>query len=83
MKKKIAEVEPGNLILELLVSGSSDPVWRETVRGFPVNRFDEAAHQDESRIDFEQSFRSALEGISLPYFVPESEGLLALPVIVE
>ncbi len=82
-EKKIAEVEPGNLILELLVSGNSDPVWREVVQGFTVNRFDEAAHREESRIDFEQSFRSVLEGISLPYFVPESEGLLTLPVIVE
>ncbi|MFO0816593.1 MAG: WD40 repeat domain-containing protein [Pirellulales bacterium] len=80
--RKVAESE-GAASIEILVAGQADPLWRDSLRSSSARNFDKEITDETVRESMVQHMTSGLNRLSIPYFIPQAEDILALPTTVE
>jgi hypothetical protein len=73
----------GSLVVELRVEGESQPLWRDTVDAANSTSFQEDINDATIRKSMLENLAREIAELNIPYFIPKSEELLALPVVIE
>ncbi len=73
----------GVLVVELLVQGENAPLWRDTLNASNATSFREEINDATVRKSMLENLASNINGLNIPYFIPKSEDLLALPVVLK
>jgi hypothetical protein len=73
----------GTLVLELMVPDRDEPVWRDTLRAASSRSFDEEINDATVRKSMIQNLTRVLNKLKIPYFIPKSDEVLALPVVLD
>ena len=70
------------LAVEITAFGRSQPLWRETVcTGIPAPKFFEKINNPTQSGNPINGIGFWIQGLAIPYFIPESETFLALPAV--
>jgi hypothetical protein len=70
-------------VLELVVKGQDNPLWRGALQALSAHTFHEEVNDVTVRKSMLENLSRQLAALDLPYYVPVSEKLLALPVVIE
>jgi hypothetical protein len=73
----------GSLVIELLVEGEAQPLWRDTIDAANSSSFNEEINDATVRKSMLENLGREIHELNIPYFIPKSEELLALPVVIE
>jgi WD40 repeat protein len=73
----------GSLVIELLVEGETQPLWRDAVDATNSTSFREEINDATVRKSMLENLAREIAELNIPYFIPNSEELLALPVVIE
>jgi len=73
----------GSLIVELIVPGRDKPIWRETLSALSSRSYDGDINDATVRKSMLESLGRQISLLSFPYYIPESEDLPALPLVIE
>jgi hypothetical protein len=73
----------GTLVVELLVPGQETPIWREVLQAMSSRSFNEEITQQAVRDSMLGFLQAELNDLEFPYFIPKSNDLLALPVVID
>ena len=73
----------GQLVVELMVPGNDEPIWRDSLSASSSRSFDDLINDTTVRNSMIENLSRQLEDLTFPYFIPESKELLALPVILQ
>lgn len=73
----------GQLVVELVVPGKDQPIWRDSLRATSSRSFDDVINDTTVRNSMIENLSHQLQDLNFPYFIPQSEEFLALPVILE
>jgi hypothetical protein len=73
----------GSLVIELLAEGESRPLWRDTIEAANSSSFREEINDATVRKSMLENLAADINELNIPYFIPKSEELLALPVVIE
>ena len=80
--RKVAEAE-GSLVVELIVEGEEQPLWRDTIQATSSRSFREEINDASVRKSMLENVTHRIAELNFPYFIPKSPELLALPAVVE
>jgi hypothetical protein len=72
----------GVLVIELLAEGEEKPLWRDTLNASNSSSFSEDINDASVRKSMLENLARDIRELNVPYFIPKSEELLALPVVV-
>lgn len=72
----------GSLVVELVVPGRAEPIWRETLAASSSRSFSEQINDATVRKSMLSALSTQIERLAFPYYVPKLEKLLALPVVI-
>jgi hypothetical protein len=78
-----AQEAEGEVVVELVTEGRPQPWWREVIQATSGRRFEEAINDQTLRADMLRNLCRQFSDLAMPYYIPESEEYLSLPVIVE
>jgi hypothetical protein len=74
----------GSLVLELLAPGQPQPLWRDSLTAANATSFSQEVINDATvRKSMLENLAREIRELKIPYFIPESEELLALPVVIQ
>jgi hypothetical protein len=73
----------GSLVVELRAEGAARPLWRDTVKAANSTSFYNDVNDTTVRQSMLDNLAREIAELSIPYFIPKSEELLALPVVIE
>jgi hypothetical protein len=73
----------GEASVELFGSGSTSPLWREMLHSSNARSFDKEITDATVRQSMLDQLSQQLNRLNLPYFMPESEKFVPLPVVVD
>ena len=77
------EGDGGAFIFAGKLKGQDKPLWRGTLQAMSARTFHEEINDATVRKSMLENLSRQLGALDLPYYVPVSEKLLALPVVVE
>ena len=80
--RRATEAE-GQLVVELIVTGNNEPIWRDSLSAFSSRSFDDVVNDTTVHNSMIENLSRQLDDLTSPYFIPESKDLLALPVILQ
>jgi hypothetical protein len=80
--KKATEAK-GAAVLELVVKGEDKPLWRGRLTAMSARSFTEEITDAAVRKSMLEHLSRQLSGMDMPYFIPKSKDILALPAVVE
>jgi hypothetical protein len=80
--KKATEAK-GAAILELVAKGEEKPLWRGRITAMSARSFREEITDAAVRKSMLEHLSRQLSGIDMPYFIPKSQDIVALPAVVE
>jgi hypothetical protein len=80
--RRVNEAE-GDLVVELVVPGKDEPVWRDSLSASSDSSYRGEINDSTVRDSMIENLANRLDDLNFPYFIPESEDLLALPVILQ
>lgn len=72
----------GTLTIELLVPGQETPIWRDTLHAISSRTFSKEITEAAVRESMLSSLQSELHDLDIPYFIPKSDQLPALPIVI-
>jgi hypothetical protein len=72
----------GSLVIELIVPGQAEPIWRDTVSAISATSFSGEITDDTVRTSMIGNMARTLQQVSIPYFIPKDERMLALPLVI-
>jgi hypothetical protein len=73
----------GEASIEVIAAGEAQPIWRDRLRSSNSTSFDKEITDATVRESMLEHLASQLNRLNLPYFIPKSEELFALPVTVQ
>lgn len=73
----------GAAVLELVARGETKPLWRGHLSAMSARSFKEEITDAAVRKSMLEHLTRQLGGMDMPYFIPKSKDVLALPAIVE
>jgi hypothetical protein len=73
----------GVLVIEMLVQGQNQPLWRDTLNASNSTSFREEINDATVRKSMLENLSRDIAELNVPYFIPKSEELLALPVVIQ
>lgn len=73
----------GDLVVELFVVGRADPIWRDTMKVTSSRSFNDEINDTTVRKSMLDRAASEIRELNFPYFIPESEEMVALPILVQ
>jgi hypothetical protein len=73
----------GDLVVELFVVGRAAPVWRDTLKVTSSRSFNDEINDTNVRKSMLDRAAGEIRQLNFPYFIPESEDLIALPIVVQ
>lgn len=73
----------GMLVMELIVDGQKEPIWRDTINASSARSFTEDINDTTVRQSMMSSLSYSIGNLHIPYFIPKSPDLYALPIVVE
>jgi len=80
---RTATERKGNMVLEMVVEGEPQPLWRDTISASSSRSFQEDINDANIRKSMLDSLSYRIGELNIPYFIPKSDELYALPVVVE
>ncbi|MDB5309270.1 MAG: hypothetical protein JWO38_3472 [Gemmataceae bacterium] len=80
--RKATEVK-GAAVLELVAKGEDQPLWRGQLTAFSARSFKEEITDLAVRKSMLEHLGRQLSGMDMPYFIPKSKDVVALPAVVE
>ncbi len=80
--QRVKEAE-GGLVVELHVPGKDEPIWRDSLSAGSDSSYRAEVNETTVRDSMVENLANRLDDLNFPYFIPESEDLLALPVILQ
>lgn len=80
---RTATERKGSLVLEMLVEGEDQPLWRDTISASSSRSFREDINDASIRQSMLDSLAYRIGELNVPYFIPKSPDLYALPIVVE
>lgn len=80
---KTATEAKGAAVLELVAKGDAKPLWRGHLSAMSARSFTEEINDDTVRKSMIEHLTKQLSGMDMPYFIPKSTDILALPAVVE
>ncbi len=72
----------GTLVVELIVEGEAQPIWRQSLVVDSSKSFDQLISDDALRQTMLQSLAMRIDLLDIPYFVPKSKDQFALPLVI-
>lgn len=73
----------GKLVVELILPGRETPIWRDTIEAQSSRSFREGINDASIRKSMLQNLAFNIFDLNFPYFIPQSEQLIALPVVIQ
>lgn len=73
----------GSLMVELTIKGQDAPLWRESLQAVSGRSFQAEINDASIRKSMLESLIHQMQQLYLPYFIPEDEQELALPVVLQ
>ncbi|MDB5309348.1 MAG: hypothetical protein JWO38_3550 [Gemmataceae bacterium] len=73
----------GSAVLELIAAGEPQPLWRGNLSASSSRSFQDEINDATVRKSMLEHLTRQLNGTDLPYFIPKSKDILALPAVVE
>jgi len=80
--QRVREAE-GDLVVELMVPGNDKPVWRDSLSASSDSSYDGEINEMTVRDSMIENLANRMDDLNFPYFIPKSENLLALPVVLQ
>lgn len=80
--QRVREAE-GEVVVELVVPGKDEPVWRDSLSAGSDSSYRGEVNDMTVRDSMVENLGNRMDDLNFPYFIPESEDMLALPVILE
>lgn len=80
---RTATESKGDLVVELFVVGRADPIWRDTMKVTSSSSFNEEINDATIRKSMLDRAAHAIRKLNFPYYIPESEEMVALPILVQ
>lgn len=80
--QRVREAE-GEVVVELVVPGKDEPVWRDSLSAGSDSSYRGEVNDMTVRDSMVENLGNRMDELNFPYFIPESEDMLALPVILE
>lgn len=80
---RTATESKGDLVVELFVFGRTDPIWRDTMKVTSSSSFNEEITDATIRKSMLDRAAMEIRRLNFPYFIPESEEMVALPIVVQ
>ncbi len=80
--KKATEAK-GAAVLELVVKGDDKPLWRGRLTAMSARSFSEEITDATVRKSMLEHLTRQLSGMDMPYFIPKSKDIVALPAVAE
>ena len=80
---RTATESKGDLVVELFVFGRADPIWRDTMKVTSSSSFNEEITDATIRKSMLDRAAMEIRRLNFPYFIPESEEMVALPIVVQ
>ncbi len=80
--QRVHEAE-GKLVVELVVPGRDQPVWRDTLAAGSDSSYDGNVTELVVRDSMVENLANRMDDLNFPYFIPKSDDLLALPVVLQ
>ena len=80
---RTATERKGNMVLEMIVEGEPQPLWRDTISASSSRSFREDINDSTIRQSMLDSLTYRIGELNIPYFIPKSPDLYALPIVVE
>ena len=72
----------GTLVVELYTAGQQQPLWRDTIRSQSSRLFTEAITDENIRKSMLRSMIFSIADLDFPYYLPESDEFVGLPIVV-
>lgn len=73
----------GDLVVELFVFGRVDAIWRDTLKITSSRSFNDEINDTTVRKSMLDRAAMEIRRLNFPYFIPESEEMIALPIVVQ
>jgi len=73
----------GSAVLELVSVDEREPIWRATLKASSARSFTEEINDASVRKSMLEHLVRQLHGLDMPYFVPKSKDIVALPAVIE
>ncbi|MFN0197344.1 MAG: hypothetical protein ACKVT0_11415 [Planctomycetaceae bacterium] len=73
----------GALVVELIVEGEAQPIWRQTLLVESSKSFDQLITDDALRQTMLHSLAMRIDLLDIPFFVPKSKDQVALPLVIQ
>ena len=70
-------------MVELVVPGQDEPVWRDTLSAGSDSSYDGDINELVVRDSMVENLANRMDDLNFPYFIPKSDDLLALPVVLQ
>ncbi len=80
--QRVHEAE-GKLVVELVVPGQDEPVWRDTLSAGSDSSYNGDITELVVRDSMVENLANRMDDLNFPYFIPKSDDLLALPVVLQ
>ncbi|MCA9065590.1 MAG: hypothetical protein KDA96_21125, partial [Planctomycetaceae bacterium] len=80
--QKMTEAK-GTLVVELLIPGQETPIWRDVLQAISSRSFREDITEATVRDSMLSSLQAELNDLDFPYYIPKSDQLLALPIVID
>ena len=73
----------GHVIVELVAEGESKPIWRDSLNAWSARTFKVEINDATIRESMLKVLTGRIRSLKLPYFIPKSKDLLALPAVLD
>lgn len=73
----------GTLVLELWTASETKPLWRDTITSRSDRSFREDINDATIRQSMLEHLTRSINRLNIPYFIPKSDDMIALPVVIE
>ena len=73
----------GTAVLEIVAAGQSTPLWRSALAASSSRSFDGDITDATVRKSMIDNLTRQLNDMDIPYFIPKSEDVIALPVVIQ
>lgn len=80
---RTAAERKGELVLELIAEGELQPLWRDAISASGSRSFQEDINDATIRKSVLDNLTYRIGELNIPYFIPKSPDLYALPVVVQ
>ena len=80
---KTATESKGAATLELIAADEKTPLWRASLTASSARSFTEEINDASIRKSMLEHLTRQLNGMDIPYFIPKSRDVVALPAVVE